>query len=173
MTGNSPADGVRGLPPSRFAVRRLESRTTRWRQGAAVGGGFAGLWLISVIARWSSEPSSLRVVVSVTCLVLVVLVVMGAAIARFLESIEHARTRIFRFGHLVVMGSLYASIATLLSLRVVLRDPFSDVLSKGRITANEVVDLGDLVGAALCLVGAIAAFIGARDAYVDERPWRH
>ena len=29
-----------------------------------------------------------------------------------------------------------------------------------------------MIGAALCLVGAIAAFISARDAYADERPWR-
>jgi len=172
MIGHSSADDIPGLPPSRFEIRRLEARSIRWRQAAVVGAGLAGLCVTYEIARWPSDSSSTRVVLAVACLSIVSLAAMGMAIAHFVDSVEHTRTRIFRSGHLVVMGVLYASIAALLWIRVLLRGPFSDVLSRGRITANEVTDLGELVGGALCLVGAIAAFIGARDAYVDERPWR-
>jgi len=49
--------------------------------------------------------------------------------------------------------------------------PFGSFFSQGQITAMEIADVGLVLAAIACLTGAGIAFIGAAEAYREERSW--
>ena len=60
-------------------------------------------------------------------------------------------------------GALVASL--------VIRDPFRGFFASGRITAYELVDVGDILGAVVSLTLAATAALAAWDVLDEERHW--
>jgi hypothetical protein len=167
-----PFEGTDHISPGRFDVRWLEPRTTRWRQFALLAVGLVGLWLAHDIARWPPDSSAPRVRLWVAVVVVVSLLAVARATNGFLNSVEHGRARVFRWPHLLAAGLAEVAIAVFLTARLLARGPFSLPLSRGKIAGEDIADLGQVIAVALCLVGAIAAFVAAGDAFHDERRWR-
>jgi hypothetical protein len=169
---NVPFEGTDRISTGRFDVRRLESRKTRWRQFALLAAGLAGLWLAHDIARWPRDSSAPRVGLWVTVVVAVSLFAMARATIGFVNSVEHGRARVFRWRHLLAAAMIEVTIAVMLTKGLLAGDSFGRLLSGGRITGQDIADLGHVIAVALCLVGAITALIAASDAFHDERRWR-
>jgi hypothetical protein len=159
--------------PSAFDVRRLEPRSTRWRQFGMLGVGVVVLWAAHDIARWPPDPSSSQVLVWTGSVTAVAVGLIAAATIGFMDSVEHARSRLFRWRHLLAWGLTDVVLGVVLGVLLVARGPFGRLLAHGRITGSDVADLGHLVAAGLCLIGALIALLAARDSFVDERRWHH
>ena len=160
-------------PPDAFDVRRLESRSTRWRQFGALGLGVIGLWAAHDIARWPRDASTSQVLVWTGSVTGVAVGMIAVATIGFVDSVEHARSHLFRWRHLLVWGLTDVVVGVVLAVLLVTRGPFGELLAHGKITGPDLADLGYLVAAGLCLVGALIALLAARDSYFDERRWHH
>lgn len=160
-------------PRNAFGVMRLEPRSTRWRQFALLGVGVIGLWVAHDIARRPRDQSTMPVLLSTGGATAVALAMVFAATAGFMNSVEHARTRVFRSRHLLVWGLTDVVVAVVLGGLLVIRGPFDTLLSHGKITGPDLADLGYLVAAGLCLVGAFNALLAALDSFDAERRWHH
>ena len=54
---------------------------------------------------------------------------------------------------------------------MVVHDPFDKLFAHGRITAEDIVDVGIVIAAFVCWVGAGVAITGAWDTLHAERNW--
>jgi xanthine/uracil permease len=157
--------------PGEFDVKRLEPRTTRWRQFGMLGIGVVVLWAAHDIASWPRDASSMQVLVWTGSVTALAVGLVAAATIGFMDSVEHARARLFRWRHLLAWGLTDVVVGGALAALLVTRNPFGRLLAHGKITGSDVVDLGHLVAAGLCLVGALIALLAARDSFFDERRW--
>lgn len=156
-----------------FDITSIESRWERWRQLEQLALGGAAIWLGYEIATWARDPDTVSVRVWTSVVVLFGLYHVGRAVSRFVVSVSSRQARVFRCRHLAVCGiCLLAVVAALVSV-LLDRGPLSSVLSHGSITGRDIADLGFVVAAGFCLVGAITAFVAAFAEFRSEHAWRH
>jgi len=156
------------------ATTRLSATRYFWLQLAVLGAGIGSLVLAHAITRPMND--SMTGATPRTLIALLVVVPLAlAAVARstyvIVTSGYSDAYRIFRSRHLFATGLLLSVVAASTTASMVVRDPFGKLFAHGRITGEDIVDVG-IVGAALiCTVGAGAAFAGSWDRRHVERHW--
>ena len=158
-------------PPAWPEVERLEPRTNRLGQFGLLAVGVLGLWAMHDIAQWPTDPSTSRVLLWCLAGTAIALWVVAKAVTSFIRSIERGQDRVFRSRHLLGCGLVQLGASAVLSLSLVNRDPFPGLLAHGQVTGADIVDLGYVVAAGLCLFGAFTALMAARAAHQVERRW--
>jgi hypothetical protein len=158
-------------PPAWLEVERLEPRTNRLNQFGLLVVGMVGLWAVHSIARWPTDSSTTRVLLGCAAGTAIALWVIAKAVRSFITSIERGQDRIFRSRHLLGCGLVQLGASVVLSLSLVNRDPFSRLLAHGAVTGPDIVDLGYVAAAGVCLFGAFTALIAASEAHQVERRW--
>lgn len=88
-------------------------------------------------------------------------------------SVSSRQARVFRCLHLATCGVCLLAVVVALTSSLLVRGPLGSVLSHGSITGRDIADLGFVVAAGFCLVGAITAFIAALAEFRSEHAWRH
>jgi hypothetical protein len=106
------------------------------------------------------------------------LVVVALALALVVRSVHVIVTsafsdayRVFRARHLAFCAALLFGIGALTATVMVVHDPFDKLFAHGRITAEDIVDVGVVIAALVCWIGAGVAITGAWDASHAERNW--
>ena len=158
-------------PPAWPEVERLEPRTNRLGQIGVLAVGVIGLWAMHDIALWPTDPSTSRVLLWCLAGTAIALWMVAKAVTSFIRSIERGQDRIFRSRHLLGCGLVQLGASAVLSLSLVNRDPFPGLFAHGEVTGPDIVDLGYVVAAGLCLFGALTALMAARAAHQVERRW--
>lgn len=79
--------------------------------------------------------------------------------------------RVFRARHLFVCAALLFVVASIALGWVIAHDAFRGVFSHGRVTGEDVVDVGLLAAALISMVGAGSALAGSWDSLHVERHW--
>ena len=79
--------------------------------------------------------------------------------------------RVFRARHLAVCAALLLGIGAVTAVVMIVHDPFDKLFAHGRITAEDIVDVGVVIAGLVCWVGAGVAITGAWDASHTERNW--
>lgn len=152
------------------STSRLSGKHYFWLQLALVGAGLVGLWLAHQISRFGVDSSSSNVVLGTALVVGVSLACLGRAAQVIVTSAFSDSYRVFRSRHLLAC-SLVLFAAAVLAAASAVGEPFARVLSHGRITAEEVADVGAMAAVAICMVSAVVTSVGAWDAFQDERYW--
>ena len=160
-------------PPAWPDVERLEPRTNRLGQFGVLAVGVIGLWAMHDIALWPTDPSMSRVLLWCAAGTAIALGMIAKAVTSFMHSIERGQDRVFRSRHLLGCGLVQLAASAVLCLSLVNRDPFPGLFAHGRVTGPDIVDLGYVVAAGLCLFGALTALMAARAASQVERRWHH
>ena len=156
-----------------FEITSIESRAVRWRQLIQLVLGLAGIWLGHEITTWTSDPATNRVRLWTLAVVVLGLTQVGRAVSRFIVSVSTRRARVFRCWHLTACGVGLLAVAVGLVTVLLIRGPLTNLLAHGRITGRDIADLGFVVAAGFCLVGAVTAFIAAVAEICAEHAWRH
>lgn len=79
--------------------------------------------------------------------------------------------RVFRARHLFVCAAVLFVVASAALGWVVAHDAFRGLFSHGRVTGEDVVDVGLLAAALISMVGAGSALVGSWDSLHVERHW--
>lgn len=79
--------------------------------------------------------------------------------------------RVFRARHLFVCAAVLFVVGSAALGWVIAHDAFRGVFSHGRVTGEDVVDIGLLAAALISMVGAGSALIGSWDSLHVERHW--
>jgi hypothetical protein len=110
----------------------------------------------------------------------VVIVVAVASVAIVARSVHVIVTsafsdayRVFRARHLFFCFTLLFAGGAVAAGAMVLHHPFDKLFAHGQITGEDVVDVGIVIAALVCWVGAGVAITGAWDAVRAERNWHH
>jgi hypothetical protein len=163
---------------------RRRAQRTRWRARVlsrrqassricAVGlaGAIALLATAHGVAAWSGDPGGRAPTFATLGIVMTSLAALSWSSWGLVES-NTSRWRHVFFGRRVAWcaGAL-AFVGGGLVLSLAMSDPFQAFFSSGRITAEELVDLGCVLGAVVSLTLAAAAALAAWDALEDERHW--
>ncbi len=110
-----------------------------------------------------------------TSMVVVVVALALAVAARSVQVIVNSALsdahRVFRSRHLFACGVLLLAAAALTAGAVIVHDPFVELFAHGRISGEDIVDVGSACAALVCAVGAGVALAGAWDTRRDERTW--
>lgn len=154
-------------------VTVLESRTERWRQLRLLVLGLASVWLGHEASTWASDPSAASVRLWATAVVLFGLVQVGRAVSQFVNSVSSRQSRVFAWRHLATCGTGLLVVVVALTSTLLIRGPLGTLLSHGTLTGEDIADIGFVIAAGLCLVGAITAFIAAVVEFREEHNWRH
>lgn len=152
------------------STNRLSGKHYFWLQLALVGASLVGLWLSHHIGRFGTDSSSRNVLLGTAAVVGVSLAGLGRAAHVIVTSAFSDSHRVFRSRHLLACSFVLFAAAVFAAV-LAISDPFARVLSHGRITAEEVADVGSLVAFAICSVTAVVTAIGSWDAFHDERHW--
>lgn len=156
-----------------FDITSIEPRSERWHQLIQLALGLAGIWLGYEIATWASDPGTISVRLWTLAVVVFGLVQVGRAVSRFVVSVSSRQARVFRCRHLAACGVGLLAAAVALVALLLARGPLSSMLSHGSITGTDIADVGFVVAAGFCLVGAITAFTAAVAEYRSECALRH
>ena len=81
------------------------------------------------------------------------------------------KRHVFRGRRVARCAGALALVAGALVASLVIRDPFRGFFASGRITAYELVDVGDILGAVVSLTLAATAALAAWDVLDEERHW--
>lgn len=154
-------------------ITSLESRTERWRQLWLLALGLASIWLGHEISTWADDPSEAGVRLWTTVVVLFGLVQIGRAVSQFVNSVSSRQARVFAWRHLAACGTTMLTVVVALVSMLLIRGPLGSLLSHGTLTGKDIADIGFVIAAGLCLVGAITAFIAAAVEFREEHNWRH
>jgi uncharacterized membrane protein YidH (DUF202 family) len=145
-----------------------------WLQLAVLGVGIAAL----VLAHTATQRMDDAVTGATVPTLVVLLVVVPLALAAVARSTYVIVTsgysdayRIFRSRHLFTSGTLLFVVAAAGTVAMVVHDPFDKLFAHGRITGEDIVDVGIMFAAVICMVGAGVAFTGAWDRLHAERHW--
>ena len=65
------------------------------------------------------------------------------------------------------------AVASVLVTLLLVRGPLSAVLSYGRITGRDIADVGFVIAAGICSIGAVAALIASVAEFRAEHAWSH
>jgi hypothetical protein len=161
--------GERGV----FDITSIEPRSERWHQLLQLALGVAAICLSHEIATWASDPATVSVRLWTSAVVLFGLSQIGLAVSRFVVSVSSRQVRVFQCRHLAVCGVCLLTVVVALVSLLVVRGPLGTLLSHGNITGRDIADVGFVVAAGFCLVGAIIAFVAAFAEFRSEHAWRH
>ena len=143
-------------------------------QLATLGAGIGTLMLAHTITGRMNDAATGATPTTVLVLLLVVPLAL-AAVARstfvIVTSGHSDAYRIFRSRHLFASGALLSVIAATIAASMVVHDPFGKLFAHGRITGEDIVDVGIVAAALICMFGAGVAFTGAWDRLHVERHW--
>ena len=156
-----------------FDITSIESRSERWRQVLQLTLGLGGIWLGHEVATWANDPASLNVRVWTLVVIVFGLVQVGRATSRFIVSVSSRQARVFRCWHLTMCAVVLLAVVVGLVTVLLARGPLSHMLSHGAVTGRDIADVGFVIAAGFCLVGAIAAGIAAVAEFRSEHAWRH
>lgn len=132
--------------------------------------GVGGIWMSHQLAG-STDSDRGSIVASTAIVVVAALIALGRGTQLMVASASSDMRRVFRARHLLGCGAILFGAAAVAVLPVAIGPPFGSLFAHGRITGEEVADLGSMSGAVLCAVGAVVAAIGAWDSFQDERHW--
>ncbi len=139
-------------------------------QLALLSTGVGGLWLSHHLAG-SGESDRGSVLLSTAIVVVAALTAGAWGVHLMVVSAFSDMRRVFRSRHLLTCGGILFAAGAAAALPVATSRPFHSVVAHGRITGEEVADVGSLTGTVVCAVGAIVTAMGAWDAFHDERHW--
>ena len=143
-------------------------------QLAVLGAGLGALVVAHTITRRMNDSVTGAAPATVLVLLLVVPLAL-AAVARstfvLVTSGDSDAYRVFRCRHLFATGALLFVIAATTLASMVAHDPFGKLFAHGRITGEDIVDVGIVAAALICMFGAGVAFTGAWDRLHAERHW--
>jgi hypothetical protein len=144
-----------------------------WRRLVALGVGLGLLVLAPTMSRRLDDSgyTSSSATVAVILVVMVAVAIAGRSVHVIVTSAFSDAYRVFRARHLVACASLLLASGTTVAYAVVVRDPFRRAFAHGRITGLDIIDVGTVIAALVCLVGAGVALSGAWDASLEERNW--
>ena len=141
-----------------------------WVQLGLLAAGITGLRLSHEVATWHATPSSGSALLLTVALVVVSLFAIVRSTSVIVTFADSDAYRVFRFRHLVACSAVLCAAAVVIGSLVVF-GPFDRLLAHGRITAEDIADLGFVVATLVCAFGAIYTSAGAWDARRDERHW--
>jgi len=151
--------------------RRMQPHgSSSFWQLALLSAGVGGLWMSHQLAG-SAGGDRGSVLLPTAIVVVVALASVGRGTHLMVDSASSDLRRVFRSRHLLGCGGILFAAAAIAALPVATSQPFRSVFAHGRITAGEVADIGSVSATVFCAVGAIAAAVGAWDAFHDERHW--
>ena len=156
-----------------FEITAIESRAERWRQLLQLALGLAAIWLGYEITTWASDPGTRNVRLWTLAVVVFGLAQVGRAVAHFVVSISARQARVFRCWHLTSCGVGLLAVAVGLVTLLLIRGPLTDLLAHGTITGGDIADVGFVVAAGFCLVGALTAVVAAVAEFRSQRAWQH
>lgn len=156
-----------------FDIASIEPRSERWHQLAQLAVGVGAIWLGHETASWASDPAKPSVRLWTLAVVVFGVIQVGRAMSRFFLSVSSRQARIFRCRHLAACGVCLLVVVVALTSSLLARGPLLGVLSHGSITGTDIADVGFVLAAGLCLVGAITAFIAAFEHFRSQRAWQH
>ncbi|HUV19469.1 MAG TPA: hypothetical protein VMW33_13390 [Ilumatobacteraceae bacterium] len=156
-----------------FEITAIESRAERWRQLTQLALGLAVIWLGYEITTWASDPGTNSVRLWTLAVVVFGLVQVGRAVAHFVVSVSARQARVFRCWHLTACGVSLLAIAVGVVTLLLIRGPLTTLLAHGTITGSDIADVGFVVVAGFCLVGALTAFVAAVAEFRSQRAWQH
>jgi hypothetical protein len=121
--------------------------------------------LDDMVATGRSAMTGALVVVALS------LAVVGRSVHVIVTSAFSDAYRVFRARHLAVCAALLFGIGAVTAAVMVVHDPFDKLFAHGRITAEDIIDVGVVIAALVCWVGAGVAITGAWDSSHAERNW--
>jgi hypothetical protein len=142
-----------------------------WLTALGVGGGLPALAHTVTRRLHDSGSTSNSATAGVILMVAFALAVASRSVHVIVTSAFSDAYRVFRARHLFACSTLLLTAGTLTAYAVVVRDPFRQAFAYGRITGLDIVDVGTVIAALVCLVGAGLALTGAWDASLEERNW--
>lgn len=146
-----------------------------WLRLALLGAGLGGLVLTHRVTEQldDSVATGSRVVIFGLVVVALALALVARSVHVIVTSAFSDAYRVFRARHLAFCAALLLGIGAVTAAAMVVHDPFDKLFAHGQITAEDVVDVGIVIAALVCWVGAGVAITGAWDAVRAERNWHH
>ncbi len=142
-----------------------------WLRLAALAAGFCLLGLAHGFTQRSGGSDGRQAMIGVILLVAVSLTMVGRSVHVIVTTGFSDAHRVFRSRHLLFCATLLLLAGTGAAYAVVTHDPFGRLFAHGQITGEDVVDVGVVVAALVCMVGAGVALTGSWDASRAERNW--
>jgi hypothetical protein len=143
-------------------------------QLATLGTGLGTLLVAHTITRGMNDSVTGATPTTVIVLLLVIPLAL-TAVARstfvIVTSGHSDAHRIFRCRHLFATGALLLAVGGAIIASMVVHDPFDKLFAHGRITGEDIVDVGLVAAGLICMFGAGVAFTGAWDRLHAERHW--
>jgi hypothetical protein len=155
------------------AVRRSPTRYF-WTQLAILAAGVGVLVFAHGIAARVDDPVDGTDLTTMIVSIMVVAAAVGSmARANYVivTSGFSDAYRVFRARHLFVCAALLFVVASTALGWVIAHDAFRGFFSHGRVTGEDVVDVGLLTAALISMVGAGSALAGSWDSLHVERHW--
>ena len=145
-----------------------------WLQLAMLMAGFGVLVVVHEITRRMHDGRTSPTIV-MAAVVMVSVSASLAAVARSSYVIVTAAYsdayRVFRSRHLFFCAVLLLAVTVTAVGTVLAHDPFDKLFAHGRITGEDIADVGIVFAAVVCGVGAGVALTGAWDTRHEERHW--
>lgn len=123
------------------------------------------------VAVWSGDAGGSASTFVTLGIVVTSLAALSWSAWGLLESNMSRRRHVFRGRRVAWCAGILALVAGALVASLVMRDPFRGFFASGRITAHELVDVGDILGAVVSLTFAATAALAAWGALDEERHW--
>lgn len=144
-----------------------------WLRLALLGAGLGVLVLTHGVTEQldDSVATGGRAVAGALVAVALALALVARSVHVIVTSAFSDAYRVFRARHLAFCAALLLGIGALTAAVMVVHDPFDKLFAHGRITAEDIVDVGVVIAALVCWVGAGVAITGAWDASHAERNW--
>ncbi|HUV19630.1 MAG TPA: hypothetical protein VMW33_14200 [Ilumatobacteraceae bacterium] len=146
-----------------------------WLRLALLGAGLGVLVMTHRVASRldDSDATGRSAMAGALAIVALSLAVVGRSVQVIVTSACSDAYRVFRARHLAVCASLLFGIGAVTAAAMVVHDPFDKLFAHGWITAEDIVDIGVVIAALVCWVGAGVCINGAWDASRAERNWHH
>ncbi len=153
---------------------RLSATQHFWLQLARLCAGIGTLALAHSITQPmndSTTGATLPTVIALLVVIPLALAAVGRSTYVIVTSGHSDAYRIFRSRHLFATGVVLSIVAAATTASMIVHDAFGKLFAHGRITGEDMVDLGIMAAALICTVGAGAAFTGSWDRRHAERHW--
>ena len=144
-----------------------------WVWTAVLGAGLGLLVLAHTIIRRFDVSGGTIAMLGVIATVTVSLAIVGRSVQVIVSSAFSDAHRVFRARHLLFCGALLLAAGSAVAYAVVVQNPFGKLFAHGRITGEDVTDVGIVIAALVCMVGAGVALSGSWEASHAERNWHH
>lgn len=131
----------------------------------------SGFWIAHAVTVLSPDPSRMSFMILTGTLTVVSLAGLVLGIWSLLASAQSHLRHVFCGRRVFVFGGFLSVAGTTLAVLLVRRHPFGQLAASGQLTAVEIVDLGLLFAAIVCLTAAVVAFFDSVEAYREESSW--